>query len=38
VYKIINQNEKFIAVGDFTSYNDVGRNRITRILEEKKNI
>lgn len=32
VYKIINQNEKFIAVGDFTSYNDVGRNRITRIF------
>lgn len=32
VYKIINQNEKFIVVGDFTSYNDVGRNRITRIF------
>jgi len=32
VYKIINQNEKLIAVGDFTSYNGVGRNRITRIF------
>ncbi|GGG51731.1 T9SS type A sorting domain-containing protein [Epilithonimonas arachidiradicis] len=32
VYKIINQDDKFIAVGDFTSYNGVGRNRITRIF------
>ena len=32
VYKIINQDEKFIAVGDFTSYNGTGRNRITRII------
>ncbi len=32
IYKIINQEEKFIAVGDFTSYNGTGRNRITRIF------
>jgi len=32
IYKIINQDEKFIAVGDFTSYNGIGRNRITRIF------
>ncbi|MNY13699.1 Beta-agarase D precursor [compost metagenome] len=32
VYRLINQDEKFIAVGDFTSYNGIGRNRITRII------
>lgn len=32
IYKLINQNGKSLAVGDFTAYNSVGRNRITRII------
>lgn len=32
IYKLINQDDKFLAVGDFTSYNAVGKNRITRII------
>lgn len=32
IYKLFVQNDKFIAVGDFTAYNSVGRNRITRII------
>ncbi|WP_379969626.1 T9SS type A sorting domain-containing protein [Epilithonimonas sp. UC225_85] len=32
IYKLITQDEKFLAVGDFTSYNSTGRNRITRII------
>lgn len=32
IYKLINQDEKSLAVGDFTAYNGVGRNRITRII------
>lgn len=32
IYKLISQNEKYIAVGDFTAYNGIGRNRITRII------
>lgn len=32
IYKLISQDEKYIAVGDFTAYNGIGRNRITRII------
>ena len=32
IYKLIAQDEKYIALGDFTSYNGIGRNRITRFL------
>ena len=32
IYKLITQEEKYIAVGDFTAYNGIGRNRITRII------
>lgn len=32
IYKLINQDEKFLTVGDFTSYNNTGRNRVTRLI------
>lgn len=32
IYKLINQAGEIIAGGDFTSYNNTGRNRITRII------
>jgi len=32
ICKLISQHEKYIAVGDFTAYNGIGRNRITRII------
>ncbi|PZU87622.1 MAG: hypothetical protein DI529_06795 [Chryseobacterium sp.] len=32
IYKLVSQDNKYIAIGDFTSYNGFGRNRITRIF------
>jgi len=32
IYMLMNQDEKFLVTGDFTSYNSKGRNRITRII------